>query len=115
MPIAIQSKSDLEQYTQKNGLVVIDFWAVWCGPCGQIAPTFEELSEKYPEAYFLKANSDETEDLSKDHQVTALPSFRFYVHGKRKEEYDIVGVDKELLKKNVGLAYEESLKAPKKE
>ena len=61
----------------RNGKVVIDCFADWCGPCRGIAPKFAELSNMYNNITFLKINVDETEELSNQMGINALPTFVF--------------------------------------
>jgi thioredoxin 1 len=58
-----------------NRYLLVDFWASWCGPCKRFAPTFEFLSDKYPEVTFLKVNIDECPELAQRYGVRALPTF----------------------------------------
>jgi len=73
-----------------NKLVVIDYSTTWCGPCKVIAPKFEEFSEKYPDAVFLKVIGDaspEASKLMKREGVRSVPSFHYFVNG---EKVDVV-------------------------
>ena len=62
----------------KDGLVLIDFWATWCGPCMRLLPKMEELAEKYKgKVMFYKVNADKEKDLCKHFGVQALPTLFF--------------------------------------
>ena len=70
----------------KTRLVVVDFYATWCGPCKAIAPHVDTLSTRYAkEAAFYKVDVDKAPDIAKDAGVTAMPSFGFYGEGKMVE------------------------------
>lgn len=69
-------------------LVVIDYSTTWCGPCKVIAPKFEEFSEKYGDAVFLKVIGDaspEASKLMKREGVRSVPSFHYFVNGEKVE------------------------------
>ena len=60
---------------KENGVVVVDFWAEWCGPCKMLAPTYEAVAEKLADiATFCKANVDEARDLAMEYGVSAIPT-----------------------------------------
>ncbi|KAM3937233.1 thioredoxin-like isoform 2-T2 [Leptodactylus fuscus] len=68
-------------------LVVIDFTAVWCGPCKMIAPFFASLSEKYTDVVFLKVDVDDAADVSAQCEIKCMPTFQFYKNSKRIHEF----------------------------
>jgi thioredoxin 1 len=72
--------SELSEIPQA-GVVVIDFFANWCGPCKRIAPIYEELSKKFPLVTFLKVDVDESEEISSKFSVESLPTFVFLKNG----------------------------------
>lgn len=61
----------------EKGIVVIDFFATWCGPCKHIAPFFQEMSGKYPTLTFFKVDVDESPDLTNEYDISAMPTFVF--------------------------------------
>jgi thioredoxin 1 len=66
----------------KNGLVLIDFFATWCGPCKTVAPYFEQLSQTFQAVKFLKADVDEFDDEGSGLNVNVLPTFIFVRDGQ---------------------------------
>ena len=58
------TKENFEDIVTKNSMVILDFWASWCGPCKAFGPTFEAVSEKYPDVVFGKINTEEQPELA---------------------------------------------------
>lgn len=59
-------------------LVVVDFFATWCGPCKRIAPAIEKMSQENTNVVFLKVDVDEVGDLAAELSVSAMPTFLFF-------------------------------------
>jgi len=76
-----------DAHKQAGGkLVVVDFYATWCGPCKVVAPKFAELSEKYArETYCCKLDVDKVREVAQEAGIKSLPSFGFYVQGRLLE------------------------------
>ena len=84
MPKEITNKSEIPS----TGLVVIDFYATWCGPCKRIAPFIEELEGHFPSVTFLKVDVDNAEELMQEYSIQSLPSFVFL---KNYQLHSVVG------------------------
>ncbi|KAI9635628.1 PITH domain-containing protein [Dioszegia hungarica] len=69
-----------------NQLLVIDFHAVWCGPCHAIAPVLEQLSNKFTHVKFVKIDVDKQAQLAQRFKVRAMPTFKFIKGGKEVDE-----------------------------
>lgn len=76
-----------------NSLVVVDFFAQWCGPCKLIAPKIEELAAEYPDVVFLKVDVDECEDIASDYEITAMPTFVFIKNKKKVDAFSGANAD----------------------
>lgn len=73
----------IEDLLADERLVMIDFWAGWCGPCKQIAPSIELASEEFAERLVVaKANVDENPDLASKYGVRSIPSLLFFKGGE---------------------------------
>lgn len=64
-------------------MVVLDFYASWCGPCKTIAPKFKEFSEKYTNVVFVKVNAELDEEINTEYGVSALPTFIFIKNSRK--------------------------------
>ena len=64
-------KAEVEQY---NGLVVIDLWATWCGPCLMLAPVIDELEREMPDVKFCKINVDDERELAMEFKIQSIPT-----------------------------------------
>ncbi len=72
------TKENFEDVVSRNDMVIIDFWASWCGPCKAFAPAFEAASEKYPDIVFGKVNTEEQQDLAGHFQIRSIPNVMLF-------------------------------------
>lgn len=70
-----------------DGLVMVDFWAVWCGPCRMIAPTVEELAKEYAgKVKVVKLNTDENPDIASRYKIMGIPTVMFFKNGEKVDQ-----------------------------
>jgi thioredoxin 1 len=67
--------------TVVDGIVLIDFWAGWCGPCLRFAPVFEKASEQHTDVTFAKVDTEDQRELSARYGVTSIPTLVIYRDG----------------------------------
>jgi len=67
-----------EDTITKNDIVIIDFWAPWCGPCRSFAPIYEEVSEKYPDIIFGKVDTETEQELGAHFQIRSIPTLMIF-------------------------------------
>lgn len=90
------SKKDFKQETQ--GLVLVDFYADWCGPCRMVSPVVEDLSNSMPDVDFRKVNVDEENELAAMYGVRSIPTLILFKDGKEVD-------------RNIGFAPKQKLEA----
>lgn len=71
-----------EVLNEKEKLVLVDFYADWCGPCRLMAPIVEELSQEMENVKFIKVNVDENSQLASQYSVLSIPTFLLFKEGK---------------------------------
>jgi thioredoxin len=73
MATAELNKGNFEDVVTRNEMVIIDFWAAWCGPCRSFAPVFEAASEQHPDIVFCKVNADDEQELAAAFSIRSIP------------------------------------------
>lgn len=82
-PIKVDEGTWDQEVLKAQGLVMVDFWAVWCGPCQMVAPIVEELSNEYADRLKVaKLNTDENPTVASRYQIMGIPTLLFFKDGK---------------------------------
>ena len=66
--------TNFNETIEKNDIVIIDFWAPWCGPCKSFGPVYEKVSNEYPKIVFGKVNTEEQQALAGHFQIRSIPT-----------------------------------------
>jgi thioredoxin 1 len=72
------TSENFKDVINNNDIVIVDFWAEWCGPCKSFGPTFEAASEKYPEIAFAKVNTEEERELAGGFNIRSIPTLMVF-------------------------------------
>lgn len=100
----VESTEEFNDYLkQQDKLVMVDYFATWCPPCKAIAPFYADLSEEFKDVLFLKVNVDSLVEVSKEQDITCMPTFKIYKNGNNlgKVEGASPGKLKELITSNL--------------
>lgn len=99
MPLVKGTKENFkEEVLEAKGLVVVDFGAVWCGPCKSLLPILEEVVSEDPSKKIVKVDIDEQEELAKEYKIMSVPTLLVFKNG-------------EIVDKSVGLIQKDEVKA----
>ncbi|TGO82030.1 hypothetical protein BPOR_0941g00010 [Botrytis porri] len=100
----IATAADFKSALADNQVVVLDAFAVWCGPCKAIAPKVAQLSNDYPAAHFIKIDVDELPEVSQELGIRAMPTFIIF-KGEQKIA-EVVGANPAALESAIKSAVE---------
>lgn len=79
---AITSEQEFEDALTHSGLVVVDFFATWCGPCKVIAPMLDKFSKEYESAKFIKVDVDQFGGIAQKYEISSMPTILYFKGGE---------------------------------
>ena len=82
MPVMELTSQDFDQKKSENELLLVDFWAEWCGPCKSMHPIFSRMAKKYKSVRFARVNVDNAQDIAMRYGVQSIPTFIMFKNGE---------------------------------
>lgn len=86
-----------ELVNNEKGIVILDFWAPWCGPCRMLSPILDEIKQKNLEIEIIKVNVDENEEWTQRYNIQNVPTLIFFKDGKQIERTNGLKSESEIL------------------
>ena len=81
-PVIDLNSSNFDDALLKNKLMLVDFWAEWCGPCKSMHPIFSRMAKKYSHVRFARVNVDDSQNIATKFNVQSIPTFIMFNDGK---------------------------------
>ena len=81
-PVMELTSQNFNQEISNNDLLLVDFWAEWCGPCKSMHPIFTRMAKKYKQVRFARVNVDNAQDIAMKYGVQSIPTFIMFKSGQ---------------------------------
>lgn len=99
MVTVITTEAQFKEAIAQDKLVVVDFFATWCGPCKMIAPLLEKFADQHKEAAFYKLDVDELGSVAQEQEVSSMPTIIFYKNGSVVDK--VIGANPNAIKQKI--------------
>lgn len=80
--LSVNKNSFAQEVINSDKIVLVDFWASWCGPCRMLSPIVDEIAAEHPEIKVCKVNVDDEPELAQSFQIMSIPSLMVFKNGK---------------------------------
>lgn len=97
--IEITSKEQFEEAIQSESLTIVDFWAVWCGPCRVLKPLLKKIAGEHPEIQLLTVDVDANWNLAAEYDINSIPAVFMFKCGEMVDSFVWVLPENEILEK----------------
>ena len=97
--IEITSKDQFDEAVKSETLTVVDFWAVWCGPCRVLKPLLHKIAGEHPEIQLLTVDVDANQELAAEYDINSIPPVFMFKNGEIVDNFVGVMPENEILEK----------------
>ena len=97
--IEINSKAQFDEAIKSEKLTIIDFWAVWCGPCRVLKPLLHKIASEHPEIQLLTVDVDSNQELASEYDINSIPAVFMFKNGEMVDNFIGVMPENEILEK----------------
>ena len=97
--IEITSKAQFDEAVKSEKLTIVDFWAVWCGPCRVLKPLLHKIAGEHPEIQLLTVDVDANQELAAQYDINSIPAVFMFKNGEKVHDFVWVLPENEILEK----------------